>query len=88
MPDIYQFIFSVKHYAAVKSKMSLLTFFISLCSGCTSLRESSKYEFNSGVYKLHMRGTPAFDHLFDKNKKDWIYQHKPWVGLAFGLNLN
>ena len=30
----------------------------------------------------------GFDHLLDKNKKVWIYQGKPWPGLAFGLNLN
>lgn len=30
----------------------------------------------------------GWDHLLDKNKKFWIYQGKPWLGLAFGLNLN
>ncbi len=30
----------------------------------------------------------GFDNLLDKNRKYWIYQTKPWVGLAFGLNLN
>jgi hypothetical protein len=30
----------------------------------------------------------GFDHLLDKFRHDWIYQRKPWVGLAFGLNLN
>lgn len=30
----------------------------------------------------------GIDNLLDKNKKDWIYENKPWVGLAFGLNLN
>lgn len=30
----------------------------------------------------------GWDHLLDKNRKYWIYQGKPWVGLAFGLNLN
>ncbi|MDX1936766.1 MAG: hypothetical protein SFU21_06605 [Flavihumibacter sp.] len=28
------------------------------------------------------------DHLLDKNRQVWIYQSKPWFGLAFGLNLN
>jgi hypothetical protein len=28
------------------------------------------------------------DHLLDQNRNIWIYQGKPWVGLAFGLNLN
>ncbi|MCF0052640.1 hypothetical protein LXM25_21390 [Dyadobacter sp. LJ53] len=30
----------------------------------------------------------GFDNLLDENKKVWIYQGKPWLGLAFGLNLN
>lgn len=30
----------------------------------------------------------GFDNLLDKNHKIWIYEKKPWVGLAFGLNLN
>lgn len=28
------------------------------------------------------------DHLIDKNKKRWIYQNKPCLGLTIGLNLN
>ena len=28
------------------------------------------------------------DYLLDKNKKYWIYHHKPWLGLTVGLNLN
>lgn len=30
----------------------------------------------------------GWDNLLDKNKTAWIYQGKPWLGLAFGLNLN
>ncbi len=30
----------------------------------------------------------GFDHLMDDNRDFWIYQNKPWLGLAFGLNLN
>lgn len=30
----------------------------------------------------------GFDNLLDKNKTNWIYENKPWVGLTFGLNLN
>ena len=30
----------------------------------------------------------GFDDLLDENKTYWIYQQKPWLGLAFGLNLN
>jgi hypothetical protein len=30
----------------------------------------------------------GWDHLLDANKKLWIYQGKPWIGFAFGLNLN
>lgn len=30
----------------------------------------------------------GFDYLLDKNKTVWIYQNKPWIGIALGLNLN
>jgi hypothetical protein len=30
----------------------------------------------------------GFDNILDNNKKYWVYETKPWLGLAFGLNLN
>lgn len=30
----------------------------------------------------------GLDHLLDANGQHWIYQHKPWFGVLFGLNLN
>lgn len=30
----------------------------------------------------------GFDNLLDKNNQIWIYESKPWLGLALGLNLN
>lgn len=30
----------------------------------------------------------GFDNLLDKNKSIWIYESKPWLGFALGLNLN
>ncbi|PLK45922.1 hypothetical protein [Emticicia sp. TH156] len=30
----------------------------------------------------------GLDNLLDKNKKAWIYQSRPWFGIAIGLNLN
>ena len=30
----------------------------------------------------------GFDFLTDKNRKNWVYQHKPWAGIFIGLNLN
>lgn len=30
----------------------------------------------------------GFDHLLDKNRKHWLYQGKPWLGLTLGINLN
>ncbi len=30
----------------------------------------------------------GFDQLLDSNASNWIYNQKPWVGLALGLNLN
>jgi hypothetical protein len=28
------------------------------------------------------------DFLVDKNRRNWIYQGKPWIGVLFGINLN
>ncbi|GAB3248765.1 hypothetical protein GCM10027347_05400 [Larkinella harenae] len=28
------------------------------------------------------------DHLLDVNRRNWIYQQRPWFGVLFGLNLN
>lgn len=30
----------------------------------------------------------GFEQLADRNSDLWIYQHKPWIGVTFGLNLN
>ena len=30
----------------------------------------------------------GYDNLLDTNRKNWIYERKPWFGLALGLNLN
>ena len=30
----------------------------------------------------------GFEQLTDRNRDIWIYQHKPWIGVTFGLNLN
>jgi hypothetical protein len=30
----------------------------------------------------------GWDFITDKDKKIWIYQHKPWYGLTVGLNIN
>jgi hypothetical protein len=40
------------------------------------------------VNKLSCGLTFGIDHLLDRNRKLWIYQGKPWVGLSIGLNLN
>ncbi|MBE9461858.1 hypothetical protein ACFP1I_31560 [Dyadobacter subterraneus] len=41
-----------------------------------------------GVNKFTFGLIGAIDHLLDKNKDFWIYQGKPYLGLAVGLNLN
>lgn len=41
-----------------------------------------------GINNFTIGLTVGFDNLLDKNKNSWIYENKPWVGLAFGLNLN
>ncbi len=28
------------------------------------------------------------DVLLGRNRKDWSYQYKPWMGLTIGLNIN
>ncbi|QNH62019.1 hypothetical protein [Hymenobacter sediminicola] len=28
------------------------------------------------------------DHLFGPDRRHWIYQHRPWLGVLFGLDLN
>ncbi|WP_157766391.1 hypothetical protein [Pedobacter ginsengisoli] len=30
----------------------------------------------------------GLDMLTDKNRTNWIYQGKPWVGILFGITLN
>jgi hypothetical protein len=30
----------------------------------------------------------GWDHLLDNNKEYWIYQGKPWFGIALGISLN
>ncbi len=41
-----------------------------------------------GINKFTIGIALGFDNLLDNNKNTWIYQQKPWLGLAFGLNLN
>ncbi|SDE44016.1 hypothetical protein SAMN04487996_10550 [Dyadobacter soli] len=40
------------------------------------------------VEKLNFGLALGFDHLLDENRKYWIYQGKPYLGLTVGLNLN
>lgn len=63
----------------------------------TQNRVSSEYDgflFINGlaglvaVNKLTFGLGLGIDHLLDKNKKHWIYNRKPWIGLTVGLNLN
>lgn len=30
----------------------------------------------------------GFEQLTDRNRRVWIYQHKPWLGVTLGVNLN
>lgn len=30
----------------------------------------------------------GFEQVTDRNRDLWIYQHKPWLGVTFGVNLN
>ena len=50
--------------------------------------------FTKGVTGLIAIGNLTFglalglDHLADTNRKHWMYQGKPWMGLTLGINLN
>ena len=41
-----------------------------------------------GIDNLNFGIAVGVDHLMDKNRKHWIYQGCPWIGLTLGLNLN
>jgi hypothetical protein len=41
-----------------------------------------------GVNRFSIGLSLGIDSLLDKNHIIWIYQRKPWLGLALGLNLN
>ncbi len=42
----------------------------------------------AGVNNFTVGLAVGFDNLLDRNRGVWIYESKPWIGLAFGLNLN
>ncbi len=57
------------------------------------------YEYDGVVFTKGVTGLVAignltfglalgFDHLADTNRKHWMYQGKPWLGLTLGINLN
>ena len=50
-----------------------------LIAGAEGVIALNRFTFGIGL---------GIDHLIDKNKKLWIYQGKPWLGLTIGLNLN
>lgn len=65
----------------------------------TNTRNVLQQEYDGVVWSKGLAGILAinnftvgfalgYDFLLDKNKSFWIYQNKPWLGLAFGLNLN
>ena len=45
----------------------------------------------AGIYdakKFNIGLALGADFLVDKNRRNWIYQCKPWLGVLFGINLN
>lgn len=45
----------------------------------------------AGIYdakKFNIGLAIGADFLVDKNRRNWIYQGKPWLGVLFGINLN
>ena len=41
-----------------------------------------------GFNKINFSLTTGIDYLTDKNKKLWVHQGQPWLGIGIGLNLN
>lgn len=41
-----------------------------------------------GLNKISLGVALGYDNLLDENNTIWIYENKPWIGLALGLNLN
>jgi hypothetical protein len=41
-----------------------------------------------GVGEFTFGASLGFDNLLDKNRKNWIYENKPWVGFSVGFNIN
>ena len=44
--------------------------------------------FLVGINNFTVGVAVGFDYLLDENKKHWIYQNKPWLGLTVGMGLN
>lgn len=42
--------------------------------------------YDAGRFNLGLAA--GIDHLMDNNRQKWIYQHKIWIGVLFGINLN
>lgn len=45
----------------------------------------------AGIYdakKFNIGIAVGVDYLVDKNKKAWLYQNKPWMGVLFGIDIN
>lgn len=42
----------------------------------------------AGINQFTFGLAAGVDYLLDRNRRIWIYQTKPWLGLAVGLNLN
>jgi hypothetical protein len=46
------------------------------------------FSFIMGVQNFSLGVALGWDNLLDENHRYWIYQGKPWIGLALGLHLN
>ena len=45
---------------------------------------ASVFALNAATFGISL----GIDQLLDANKAKWIYQKKPWLGIAIGLNIN
>lgn len=49
---------------------------------------SRGFAFMFGLNSVTVGLAMGWDHLADRDRDIWIYQNKPWTGLAVGLNIN
>ena len=87
---------TINHYGC---SFGLFTGLGSTLVNATSTNNATTMEYDGVVWSKGLTGIVIInnyvvglslgtDNLLDKNRSNWIYQSKPWLGLALGINLN